>query len=199
MLCHSRRSIPFACLFNFTMQLASSPWSNAYFPAIEDGFTPSAKLRNMEIEANALFDVYRQLCVPQQRPCSACHAAPFRNSSTHFYSVLCLVSLMVPEFLRSLDFLFMHFLSYRYFEGGFSSVYFWEIDDSSFASCWLIQKGMRIRHQILPRQCTQYSHHLVESRSSLSMRRCRGRSRPQLGILELDSRGRGHSSWRQEV
>ena len=43
--------------------IASSPWSNAYFPAIEDGFTPSAKLRSMEIEANALFDVYRQLCV----------------------------------------------------------------------------------------------------------------------------------------
>jgi hypothetical protein len=30
---------------------------------MDDGFTPSAKLRGMEVEANALFDVYRQLYV----------------------------------------------------------------------------------------------------------------------------------------
>lgn len=30
----------------------------------------------------------------------------------------------------------------RYFEGGYSSVYFWDIDDGSFASCWLVQKDV---------------------------------------------------------
>ena len=38
-----------------------SPWSNKYDPAIEDGFLPSEKLRAMEIEANELFDAYREL------------------------------------------------------------------------------------------------------------------------------------------
>lgn len=40
---------------------SSSPWSNAYFPAIDDGFVPSEKLRLLEIEANELFDAYREL------------------------------------------------------------------------------------------------------------------------------------------
>jgi hypothetical protein len=38
-----------------------SPWSNQYFPAIDDGFLPSEKLRAMEMEANELFDSYREL------------------------------------------------------------------------------------------------------------------------------------------
>lgn len=38
-----------------------SPWSNKYFPPIEDGFYPSTKLRNHEIEMNELFDAYRDL------------------------------------------------------------------------------------------------------------------------------------------
>ena len=38
-----------------------SPWSNKYEPYIEDGFLPSEKLRNMEIEFNELFDAYREL------------------------------------------------------------------------------------------------------------------------------------------
>ena len=38
-----------------------SPWSNEYFPPLEDddGFKPSEKLRSLEIEANKVFDVYR--------------------------------------------------------------------------------------------------------------------------------------------
>jgi hypothetical protein len=40
-----------------------SPWSNAYYPALDDGFLPSAKLRALEVEANGMFDVYRQLYV----------------------------------------------------------------------------------------------------------------------------------------
>jgi capping protein (actin filament) muscle Z-line, beta len=38
-----------------------SPWTNKYFPAIDDGFLPSEKLRAMEMEANELFDSYREL------------------------------------------------------------------------------------------------------------------------------------------
>jgi hypothetical protein len=38
-----------------------SPWSNEYFPACEDGYLPSDKLRALEVEANELFDAYREL------------------------------------------------------------------------------------------------------------------------------------------
>lgn len=38
-----------------------SPWSNQYFPALDDGFLPSTKLRALEVEANDLFDAYREL------------------------------------------------------------------------------------------------------------------------------------------
>ncbi len=41
--------------------LTRSPWSNTYDPAIDDGFLPSEKLRNMEIEFNELFDAYREM------------------------------------------------------------------------------------------------------------------------------------------
>ena len=38
-----------------------SPWSNTYDPAIDDGFLPSDSLRSVEVEANELFDAYREL------------------------------------------------------------------------------------------------------------------------------------------
>lgn len=38
-----------------------SPWSNKYDPPLEDGFLPSEKLRNMEVEFNELFDAYREM------------------------------------------------------------------------------------------------------------------------------------------
>lgn len=38
-----------------------SPWSNEYDPPLEDGTTPSPKLRKMEIAANEAFDTYREL------------------------------------------------------------------------------------------------------------------------------------------
>ena len=38
-----------------------SPWSNTYFPPQEDGYVPPDKLRALEIEANELFDAYREL------------------------------------------------------------------------------------------------------------------------------------------
>jgi capping protein beta len=38
-----------------------SPWTNCYAPAIDDGFLPPGRLRELEVEANALFDSYREL------------------------------------------------------------------------------------------------------------------------------------------
>lgn len=36
-----------------------SPWSNVYFPPLEDGVLPSPALRALEIEANEIFALYR--------------------------------------------------------------------------------------------------------------------------------------------
>lgn len=49
------------CDYNRDGDSFRSPWSNKYFPALEDGFLPSARLRAMESEANELFDAYREL------------------------------------------------------------------------------------------------------------------------------------------
>lgn len=67
-----------------------SPWTNKYYPPLDDGFMPSPELRQLEIEANFVFDAYRNL----------------------------------------------------YFEGGNSSVYFWDLEDGNFAGCFLIQKDV---------------------------------------------------------
>ena len=49
------------CDYNRDGDSYRSPWSNTYFPILEDGFVPSEKLREMEIDANELFDAYREL------------------------------------------------------------------------------------------------------------------------------------------
>lgn len=49
------------CDYNRDGDSYRSPWSNTYTPFIEDGFLPSEKLRNMEMEFNELFDAYREL------------------------------------------------------------------------------------------------------------------------------------------
>jgi len=49
------------CDYNRDGDSYRSPWSNEYFPAFQDGFLPNKKLRDMEVEANDLFDVYRKL------------------------------------------------------------------------------------------------------------------------------------------
>ena len=38
-----------------------SPWSNKYDPPLDDGALPSDRLRRLEIEANKVFDTYREL------------------------------------------------------------------------------------------------------------------------------------------
>jgi len=43
------------------MSCNRSPWSNTYDPQIDDGACPSEKLRELEITANNVFDVYRSM------------------------------------------------------------------------------------------------------------------------------------------
>jgi len=79
------------CDYNRDGDSFRSPWSNNYFPPLDDGFKPSDRLRAMEVEANKIFDIYRK----------------------------------------------------QYFEGGYSSVYFFdteERDEKSFGACFLVHK-----------------------------------------------------------
>lgn len=51
------------CDYNRDGDSYRSPWSNEYFPPLDDGnndgFKPSDDLRKLEVEANKVFDVYR--------------------------------------------------------------------------------------------------------------------------------------------
>jgi capping protein beta len=50
------------CDYNRDGDSYRSPWSNNYYPALDDGddgFKPSENLRKLEIEANQVFDIYR--------------------------------------------------------------------------------------------------------------------------------------------
>eukprot|EP00656_Telonema_subtile_P003519 TRINITY_DN11600_c0_g2_i1.p1 TRINITY_DN11600_c0_g2~~TRINITY_DN11600_c0_g2_i1.p1 ORF type:complete len:279 (+),score=73.19 TRINITY_DN11600_c0_g2_i1:49-885(+) len=76
------------CDYNRDGDSYRSPWSNTYDPPMSDGSMPSASMRDLEVRANDVFSIYREL----------------------------------------------------YFESGVSSAYFWEVDDSTFASAWLIKK-----------------------------------------------------------
>jgi len=51
------------CDYNRDGDSYRSPWSNQYFPELDDndGFRPSDGLRELEVEANKVFDVYRHL------------------------------------------------------------------------------------------------------------------------------------------
>ena len=49
------------CDYNRDGDSHRSPWSNEYYPPIEDGFLPSKSLRELEQKANILFDAYREL------------------------------------------------------------------------------------------------------------------------------------------
>jgi len=49
------------CDYNRDGDSYRSPWSNEYDPPLSDGALPSDKLRELEVEANHVFDVYRDL------------------------------------------------------------------------------------------------------------------------------------------
>lgn len=48
------------CDYNRDGDSYRSPWSNTYFPKMDDGFLPNDKLREQEVLANKLFDIYRR-------------------------------------------------------------------------------------------------------------------------------------------
>ena len=50
------------CDYNRDGDSYRSPWSNKYSPPLDDDvFYPSDSLRALEVEANELFDIYRDL------------------------------------------------------------------------------------------------------------------------------------------
>lgn len=49
------------CDYNRDGDSYRSPWSNTYSPPLEDGAMPSESLRQLEIDANAAFDQYRDM------------------------------------------------------------------------------------------------------------------------------------------
>jgi capping protein beta len=49
------------CDYNRDGDSYRSPWSNEFEPPIEEGVTPSDRVRKMEVKANEAFDVYREL------------------------------------------------------------------------------------------------------------------------------------------
>jgi len=49
------------CDYNRDGDSYRSPWSNKYSPSLPDGTTPSAKLRELEVQLNEAFDIYRDL------------------------------------------------------------------------------------------------------------------------------------------
>nr|ACO12007.1 F-actin-capping protein subunit beta [Lepeophtheirus salmonis] len=49
------------CDYNRDGDSYRSPWTNTYDPPLEDGAIPSERLRKLEIEANAAFDLYREM------------------------------------------------------------------------------------------------------------------------------------------
>ncbi|XP_075241552.1 F-actin-capping protein subunit beta-like [Convolutriloba macropyga] len=49
------------CDYNRDGDSHRSPFSNTYFPPLDDGTVPSDKLRGVEIFANEAFDKYREL------------------------------------------------------------------------------------------------------------------------------------------
>mmetsp|Transcript_31559 Transcript_31559/g.47181 ORF Transcript_31559/g.47181 Transcript_31559/m.47181 type:complete len:303 (-) Transcript_31559:40-948(-) len=50
-----------ACDHNRDGDSHRSPWSNSYFPQLQDGFCPSEHLRQLELHANEVFDIYREI------------------------------------------------------------------------------------------------------------------------------------------
>ncbi|WVZ57107.1 hypothetical protein U9M48_007540 [Paspalum notatum var. saurae] len=47
------------CEYNRDADSYRSPWSNNFEPPLEDGAVPSKEMRNLEVEANEVFSVYR--------------------------------------------------------------------------------------------------------------------------------------------
>jgi len=57
---HSKKDY-LLCDYNRDGDSYRSPWSNRYDPPLDDGATPSTDLRKVEVQANEVFDIYREL------------------------------------------------------------------------------------------------------------------------------------------
>jgi hypothetical protein len=77
----------------------------------------------MEVKANDAFDVYRELYVGS-------HAA-----DAQFFSILACLCRTADQLLD----IVLTSLPIRYYEGGISSVYLWDMDNG-FAGCVLLKK-----------------------------------------------------------
>jgi F-actin-capping protein subunit beta len=49
------------CDYNRDGDSYRSPWTNRYDPPLDDGALPSKPLRDLEVQANEVFDIYRDL------------------------------------------------------------------------------------------------------------------------------------------
>eukprot|EP01120_Amphizonella_sp_Union-15-10_P010514 TRINITY_DN4217_c0_g1_i1.p1 TRINITY_DN4217_c0_g1~~TRINITY_DN4217_c0_g1_i1.p1 ORF type:complete len:281 (+),score=46.96 TRINITY_DN4217_c0_g1_i1:130-972(+) len=99
------------CDYNRDGESYRSPWSNQYFPPLKDGVSPSKLLRQLEIDVNDAFDVYREL----------------------------------------------------YYEGGVSSVYFWDLDEEpDFGACILLKKSQDQTKRGQPMKGCWDSTHVLE-------------------------------------
>lgn len=47
------------CEYNRDADSYRSPWSNKYYPPLEDALYPSSELRKLEVDANEVFAIYR--------------------------------------------------------------------------------------------------------------------------------------------
>lgn len=90
-----------------------SPWSNEYDPPLDDGTLPTAKLRKLETQANEAFDTYREMYALD-------------------------LARWLPRRIMSFT---MYFHGRRYYEGGVSSVYLWDLEEGGFAGVVLFKKG----------------------------------------------------------
>eukprot|EP01121_Diplochlamys_sp_Union-15-3_P010762 TRINITY_DN3056_c0_g1_i2.p1 TRINITY_DN3056_c0_g1~~TRINITY_DN3056_c0_g1_i2.p1 ORF type:complete len:228 (+),score=44.50 TRINITY_DN3056_c0_g1_i2:30-686(+) len=99
------------CDYNRDGDSYRSPWSNTYFPSIRDGTKPSKQLRELEVQVNEAFDIYREL----------------------------------------------------YYEGGVSSVYFWDLEDEpDFGGCILFKKSQDQTKRGQPMKGLWDSMHVLE-------------------------------------
>jgi hypothetical protein len=71
-----------------------SPWSNRYDPPLDDGAQPSADLRKTEVQANEVFDIYRELYAPSLlvarvscRPPACCHFFVLLRCRSFYFAV----------------------------------------------------------------------------------------------------------------
>ncbi|KAG9315013.1 hypothetical protein JVU11DRAFT_4124 [Chiua virens] len=165
-----------ACDYNRDGDSYRSPWSNEYDPPLEDGTTPSVRLRKLEIAANEAFDTYRELYV-------------------------------VPAASASLTWMISPFaIHHRYYEGGVSSVYLWELEDGGFAGVVLLKKVMNASspdepsgswdsvHVFETAERGRQAHYKLTSTVILQLVTRRTEETPTEAVVTLEKKASDHST-----